>query len=107
MGEGRSFGELQGSGDFKDLSSFYGSPKDITATTNGMIATLDGSRNLVQFFDRTGKHHHTIDLEKAWGRKPNYLSEIAADRDGGVIVEDFHGEHPLVRMNVDGTVRRR
>ena len=70
-----------------------------------MVAVVDVIRKTVQFFDRAGKHHHTVDLKKAWGREPTYPSDISADRDGGVVVQDFQGDPPIVRMKADGTVR--
>src|SRR5207247_1729086 len=45
------------------------------------------------------------ELEKAWGREPNYPSGVQADVDGGVLVHDFNGDPPLYRMRKDGTVR--
>jgi sugar lactone lactonase YvrE len=102
--KGKRLWELPGNGDFNDPAALFG-PKDVTVTTDGMIAVIDVIRKTVQFFERTGKHHHTVDLKKAWGREPNYPSDLSADRDGGVVVEDFQGNPPIVRMSADGTVR--
>ena len=44
-------------------------------------------------------------MKKAWGREPAYPSDLSADRDGGVVVHDFQGDPPIVRMNADGTIR--
>jgi hypothetical protein len=79
--------------------------ESVAVMTDGTVAVLDNIRELVQFFDRGGKQLRTIDLKKAWGRKPNYPTDVAADRDGGVLVLDFHGSPPLVRMGPDGAVR--
>jgi hypothetical protein len=79
--------------------------QSLAVTTDGSIAILDNSRKLVQFFDRAAKHLRTIDLKKAWGREPNYPSGLSADRDGGVLLHDFQGSPPLVRMGPDGAVR--
>ncbi len=103
-GRGKLLGSLPGNGDHNDPAALFGA-NDLTVTTDGMIAVVDVGRNIVQFFDRSGKHHHTVDLKKAWGREPNYPSDIAADRDGGVVVHDFRGDPPIVRMNADGTIR--
>ena len=104
-GRGKLLWELQGNHDSKDQSTLFTSPQALASTTDGRVALLDGSRKLVQFFDRSGKHHHTIDLKKTWGREPNYLSNLSADCDGGVVIEDSRGVAPIVRMKVDGTVR--
>jgi hypothetical protein len=103
-GRGKLLGSLPGNGDHNDPAALFGA-NDLTVTTDGMIAVVDVGRNIVQFFDRSGKHHHTVDLKKAWGREPNYPSDIAADRDGGVVIHDFRGNPPIVRMNADGTIR--
>lgn len=92
-------------GDGRDDPATLLSPNDVAATTTGLIAVVDVIRKTVQFFDRAGRHHHTIDLEKAWGREPRYPSDLSADRDGGVVVGDFQGDPPIVRMDADGTVR--
>ncbi len=105
-GRGKRLWSLRGRGDWNDPAVLF-SPSDLTVTTDGMIAVIDLSRKSVQFFARTGKHHHTVDLKKAWGREPIYPSELSADRDGGVVVKDFQGNPPIVRMSADGTVRRR
>jgi len=100
---GRRLWTVQGN-NYQDPNGL-GFPKDVAVTTDGKIAVLDNIRKTVQLLDRAGKHLRTIDLTKAWGRKPNYPSEIAADVDGGFVVEDFGGRPMLVRMKADGTVR--
>ncbi len=79
-------------------------PKDITLTTSGRLAVLDNIRHAIQYFDLKGAFLKNIDLEKAWGRKPNYPSEISPEIDGGVLVYDFQGSPPIVRMNSEGKV---
>jgi hypothetical protein len=101
--EGKPLWSRPEHGNIQDTTAIY-DVADLTAT-DGKLAILDRSRKLVQFFDREGKHQSTIDLKKAWGREPNYLSEISADRDGGVVIDDFDGKPPIVRMKADGTVR--
>jgi hypothetical protein len=45
----------------------------------------------------------TLEGREVWSaEKP---SDLSADRDGGVVVEDFQGDPLIVRMNADGTVR--
>jgi hypothetical protein len=81
------------------------SPDDIAVTTEGKVVVLDNIRKTIQVFDRNGSYVKTIDLKKAWGREPNYPTDIAADTDGGFIVHDFHGSFPIVRMTAEGLVR--
>ena len=78
---------------------------DIDRTTQDEIAILENIPRMIKAFDRRGSFQCKIDLAKAWGRKPNYPSRIAADVDGGLLVEDFRGSPPFVRMKCDGTVR--
>jgi sugar lactone lactonase YvrE len=78
------------------------SPEDITLTSRRQVAVLDNIQHRVQFFDFSGKYASTLHLEKAWGRKPNYPSEICAERNGGILIYDFQGSPPIVRMNGDG-----
>jgi hypothetical protein len=101
---GERLGAVPGNGDANDPAALF-SPAALTVTTDGLVAVVDVIRKSVQFFERRGKHHHTVDLKKAWGREPHYPSDIMADRDGGVVVHDFGGDLPFVRMNADGTIR--
>ncbi len=81
------------------------SPDAVTCTTKSEIALLDNIRGAVQFFDTKGRYLRTLDLAKAWKRKPNYPADISADNDGGFIVGDFDGKPPFVWMRANGTVR--
>jgi hypothetical protein len=81
------------------------SPDDVAVTTLGEVLVVDVIQHKVAVFDSGGSLRRTIDLEKAWGREPNYPSGIARDVDGGFIVEDFDAAVPFVRMRPDGTVR--
>jgi hypothetical protein len=82
------------------------SPEDLTVTTSGEIAIVDNIRKKVQLFGGSGVFVKTLDLAKIWGRKPNYPSEIAADNAGGILIRDFQGTPPLVRMDANGKVTR-
>lgn len=88
---------------YEDPAALF-SPESMCVTTTGEIAVLENVANDVKYYDKTGKHLRTVDLEKAWGRKPNYPSDIFPDVDGGVIIYDFDGVPPIVRMKADGTV---
>jgi sugar lactone lactonase YvrE len=80
------------------------SPKDITVTSDNRIAVLDVIRHTVQFFSTNENFLGAVKLDDAWGRKPNYPSRLTADKEGGVLVQDFRGNPPLVRMDADGKV---
>jgi hypothetical protein len=81
------------------------SPESVAVTTRSEVAVLDVIRHTVQLFDLKGVYLRTIDLEKAWGRKPEYPTEITPDHDGGFMVKDFSAPKPFVWMKADGTVR--
>ncbi len=87
----------------KKLEKLF-SPKDLAITSTGEVAVLDVIRHSIQLFDLRGKYLRTIELEKAWGRKPNYPSGIAAGLKGGFVVTDFQGTSPVVKMRPDGSV---
>jgi hypothetical protein len=78
---------------------------DITVATTGEVLVVESITHVVGVFDRKGVLQRTIDLEKAWGREPQYPSRVAPDVDGGFIVEDFGAPVPFVRMSAAGTVR--
>ena len=80
------------------------SAEDVTVTTAGTVVVLENIRDALKLFDADGKYLATVDLEKSWGRDPNYPTGIEADRSGGVIVYDFHGVPNVVHMSLDGKV---
>jgi hypothetical protein len=82
------------------------SPEDVTVTTKGTIAVLDNVRKRVQMFGESGGFLEVFDLEKLWGREPNYPTAIAADNAGGFVIKDFNGKPPLVWMDANGKVLR-
>lgn len=82
------------------------SASDVAITSDGRVAVIDTIREILQYFSATdGRHIESIDLAAAWERKPNYVADIAADVEGGVLVHDFGGDAPLVRVHRDGTLR--
>jgi hypothetical protein len=95
---------VEGDHDSNNPASLF-SPKAMTVNAKGEMAVVDVIRHLIQWFDRDGKFLRAVDLQKAWGRKPNYPSGLAADRDGGLIVRDFLAKSPLVRIAADGKIR--
>lgn len=82
------------------------SPADLAVTTAGEVAVISSVGRDLRFIGPTGTVVRALPLEQAWGRRPNYLSEIVADHSGGFVVLDFKGTPPLVWMKGDGTVVR-
>lgn len=79
----------------------------VTLTSDGRLAVLGGSRDLVQFFSRDGRFEELVELAEVWGQKPRKLLGIRPDRDGGTIVHEPDDEHAVVRMDRDGRVTGR
>jgi hypothetical protein len=79
-------------------------PGDIALTGRGQIAILDKIQANVHMFGPDGRHVSALDLEKAWGRKPNYPDEISAEPRGGLLICDLHGSPSIVRMDSAGKV---
>lgn len=80
------------------------SPEDVAVMDNGVVAVVDNIRKRVQLYDKGGAYCRMIDLKEAFGQEPNYPTDIAADRDGGLIVHDFNGSPPVWRLRSDGAV---
>jgi sugar lactone lactonase YvrE len=80
------------------------SPEDVTVTTSGRVAVVDNIRHTVQFFESNGDFLSVLKLEELWGRRPNYPTDISADTNGGVLVKDFNGNPPAIRMASNGKV---
>ncbi|MEO5559140.1 MAG: hypothetical protein ABIO49_05055 [Dokdonella sp.] len=79
-------------------------PEDIAVLPNGDVVVLENVGGSLKIHAPDGTFRRVIDLETAWGRAPTYPTGIAVDREGGVIVHDFKGNPPVVRMNLEGKV---
>lgn len=82
------------------------SPKSLTVLHDGRVAVLDVIQHTVQMYNPHGRYLATISLDRAWGRKASYPSDILADGQGGFLVHDFDGTPALVWMNAQGSVVR-
>ena len=80
------------------------SSTDVTVTTRGLVAVLDVIRNTVQLFSAKGEFIRVWKLQEIWGRVPSYPTDTAADTNGGVLIKDFQGKPPVVRMDANGKV---
>ncbi|MEO8671348.1 MAG: hypothetical protein ABI411_08550 [Tahibacter sp.] len=89
--------------DISDREKLF-SPVEFTVTTSGEVVVLENIRKILQIYNSDGSFQKTIDLVSAWERQPNYPSGIEADKTGGVIVVDFQGHPPIVRMSLSGQV---
>ena len=81
------------------------SPEDIAVTPADQVAVIDNIRNVIQIFDRDGSFVRSVDLEKAWGRKPTYLTGIVAIPDG-FLIRDFDGSPPYTIVDNEGQIQR-
>lgn len=79
-------------------------PEDMTVLRNGEIVVLSQFRNTLQFFSGTGEPLRRIELEDAWGRKPNYLVGVSPDNEVGLIVHDQNGKPSMVHTDGSGAV---
>jgi len=80
------------------------SPEDVATSGTNEFAILDNIRHTIQLFTTDGNLRRTINLEKAWGRKPNYPTDISPDAAGGFIVYDFNAEQTLLRLDTNGAI---
>lgn len=77
----------------------------LAVTAGKRIAVLHRPRATVDLFDLGGNHLKTLRLKDSWGHSPNYLTGIAADWEGGFLIEDFRGKSPAVLMGAEGDLR--
>ena len=81
-------------------------PQDVAVAGSNQIAVLDHIRNTLQFFDDRGQFQRIVEFEKVWDRKPNYLTDLAPDADGGFLLYDFNAKETLLGLDPDGAIRR-
>jgi hypothetical protein len=80
------------------------SPEDVITFGTNEIAVLDNIRHTIQLFNTEGNFLRTINLAEAWGRKPNYPTDLAPDMDGGFIVYDFNAKQTLLCLDTNGAI---
>src|SRR6185503_6132837 len=91
-------------GDPSDSSTLF-APEAVTVTSDGRVIVLSNIQDLLQVFSsKNGEFQGTVDLAKSWGRDPRYPTGVRAGLDGGLVVHDFDGEPPIVRMDREGRV---
>jgi hypothetical protein len=79
-------------------------PEDVAVTAEGDVLVLENLAYRLKRFDRNGRHLGTIELEQAWKRKPRYVVGVIPEADGSILISDFNGSPPFVRMTRDGAV---
>jgi hypothetical protein len=79
-------------------------PEDIARVEINTLAVLSNIQGTIQFFNAAGEYLKSIDLEKAWGRKPNYPTNLASLGSEGFTIYDFDAPSPLVVTNSEGTI---
>jgi hypothetical protein len=92
---------VKSAGDGEELFS----PKDVTVAANGEVIVLENIANRLDVFAADGTFRHAIDLAEQWGRAPNYPTSLATDAEGGLVVEDFNGDPPILRLARGGAIR--
>ncbi|MGB7325448.1 MAG: hypothetical protein WBD31_11310 [Rubripirellula sp.] len=92
----------------RDQSVLF-SPDDIAVTGNDQVAVIDNIRKSIQWFDRHGTYLRSVDLETAWGREPNYPTDLMSLDVGsqikGLLVHDFNGIKPYVAVDQTGKIQ--
>jgi hypothetical protein len=101
--QGRRQWRLQEGDGSKDPAALF-NPEDIAVTSEGDVLVLENITNRLRRFDRNGRHLSTIDLKKAWKRAPSYVVGVIPESDGRLLISDFGGSPPYVRMTRDGVV---
>jgi hypothetical protein len=91
-------------GDYSSRSNDLFSPSDIITYKTDCIAVLDKIRHTIQIFDTKGSFIRSINLNDAWGRKPNYPTHLAQDRNGGFLVYDFNAPKTFVQIDEHGAI---
>ena len=89
--------------DSRDAAALF-APEDVAMTGVGDVLVLENIAYRLKRFDRNGRHLSTIELEKAWKRKPSYVVGVIPESDGGCLISDFNGSPPFVRMTLAGVV---
>ena len=77
----------------------------VAITTDGRVAGIEPGENTLWFFDAaTGKLQRHIDLKSVWKVEPRYTSDVWPDAHGGLIIRNFQGKMPIVRVDSNGKI---
>jgi hypothetical protein len=79
-------------------------PEDVALAADGDVLVLENIVHRLKRFDRNGRLLRTIELEKAWKRPPRYVVGVIPESDGNILISDFNGSPPIVRMTREGAV---
>lgn len=82
------------------------SPQAVATRPDGRVGVLIGISNQIVVLSDKGVRERTIDLDRSLGVKPNYVSGLDADEDGGWILHDFQGTPPVYRLDAAGRIKK-
>lgn len=82
------------------------SPKAVAfdPTGGGSVVVLENIRNKLQILTPHGERRRTIDLKQSFGKKPNYVTDVAVTSDGTFVIHDFRGSPPVWRLKNDSSL---
>lgn len=78
---------------------------DVCVRPDGEIGVLNTIPPQILTYSRAGELLRTIDLEDSLGYKPDYVSALEADEDGGWLMHDFGAESLMYHLTTDGKSR--
>lgn len=90
--------------DYRDPAKLF-SPEGVAVTPEGHVAVVDTIRKSIQIFDADGGYLETLDLASLLPAPPSYPCGLDTDPSGGLLLFDFEGPNPLVRLGERGEVR--
>lgn len=85
---------------YEDEATLF-SPMDVAQSTNGDLLVLEGIRNELKFYRSDGSYLRKLDLEKAFGQEPRYVTDLVLGANEALVV-DSPSTTPLWRMTLDG-----
>jgi hypothetical protein len=84
---------------YEDPTKLF-SPRGVAVTANDLVVVLQGTQDKLQIYSMLGEHVESVSLDAL---SLNYPSGIVSDGNG-VLVHDFNGNPPTLRMNLGGKV---
>jgi len=80
------------------------SPEDVCADSVGNMVVVDNIRHTLQTFDRKDNLVRDLDLDKAWGKKAEYPTNVVCAPNGGFWLVDMFA---VLHIAHDGKIIRR
>ena len=82
------------------------SPEGLEVDSKGRIIVLDNIAHTLQYFEKSGKFVRAIDLDKKWGRKLSYPTNVATLSDGRLWLYDFGASLTCNLLDSNGGILR-